>query len=94
MAPAPNVPAKLEAVTSAPTIEFLQRRNQVLQRREDEPYEFLRVVGTNIFCLGFVICVALGPAYLIYRKNKKKMVPASQQQDDEDTGMAMRILQL
>ncbi|KPA41864.1 hypothetical protein FLAG1_05271 [Fusarium langsethiae] len=91
--PALRVPAELPAVASTPSIHYLQQRDQVLRRGFDQggAKEPLSLAGMVCGCMAIVICVALGPAWYIARKNKKKMVPGRQ---DEDTGMAMRILQL
>ncbi|CEI66499.1 hypothetical protein FVEN_g12927 [Fusarium venenatum] len=75
--PALRVPAELPATNSIPSFEYLQRRNHVLHRRAhgDGLKDNLIPICLAFGGFGIVICLALVPAYLKGRRERKKMVP-------------------
>ncbi|KAL6921438.1 hypothetical protein FSST1_005464 [Fusarium sambucinum] len=88
--PALGFPAELPAANSIPSFEYLQRRNHVLHRRAhgDGLKDNLIPICLGFGGFGIVICLALVPACLKSRKEKKKMIPARSGEN------AMRIFQL
>ncbi|KAG8676701.1 hypothetical protein FPOAC2_02806 [Fusarium poae] len=79
--PALKAPAELPVVTSTPSLEYLQRRSQVLFRRgghRDDLKNNLVPICLAIGGMGCVACIALTPAWLSARREKKKMIPLAQ----------------
>ncbi|OBS28638.1 hypothetical protein FPOA_02576 [Fusarium poae] len=79
--PALKAPAELPVVTSTPSLEYLQRRSQVLFRRgghRDDLKNNLVPICLAIGGMGCVACIALTPAWLSARRAKKKMIPLAQ----------------